>query len=65
MQLREDVFCRKYRPLVFYAFCYEDELKPLSSGTWLQEYFSFLYGETSMGGKCMDNWSKIMEDHLH
>ncbi|KAM4792484.1 transmembrane protein 14C-like isoform 1-T1 [Cyanocitta cristata] len=49
MQLREAVFCRKYRPLMFYAFYYEEELKPLSSGIWLQEYFSFLYGETSMG----------------
>lgn len=49
MQLQKAAFCREYRPLVFYAFYYEEESNPFSLGIWLQEYFFFLYGETSMG----------------
>lgn len=49
---------------MFYVFYYDEEWNRISLDIWLQEYF-FLYGEASMGGMCMHNWSKVMERHLH
>lgn len=60
MQLQKAAVCRKYRLLMFYALYYVKESNPVSLDIWLQEYF-FLDGKASMGGKCMDNWSKVMK----